>query len=122
MSKAAIHGRKAALMFSLGVFSGSMFWATMAMLGVSAALIGYSRFIIAIRIFGSLYLWWLAFKSGHNALATALPVVSDRRAPQHRRASTRVARCSISPIRRPFSYGFRSLRCRRTVPVRPTVR
>jgi threonine/homoserine/homoserine lactone efflux protein len=70
MSLAASHGRKAALMFALGVISGSMFWAMVATLGVSAALIAYSRFIIALKIFGGLYLLWLAFKSGRNALAT----------------------------------------------------
>lgn len=71
MSIAASHGRKAALMFALGVISGSMFWATVATLGVSAALIAYSQFIIAVKIFGGLYLLWLAFKSGRNALASA---------------------------------------------------
>src|SRR5260370_2938737 len=71
MSIAASHGRKAALMFALGVISGSMCWATVATLGVSAALIAYSQFIIAVKIFGGLYLLWLAFKSGRNALATA---------------------------------------------------
>jgi len=71
MSIAASHGRKAAMMFALGVISGSMFWATVASLGVSAALIAYSQFIIAIKIFGGLYLLWLAFKSGRNALSKA---------------------------------------------------
>jgi threonine/homoserine/homoserine lactone efflux protein len=72
VSIAASHGRKAALTFALGVVSGSMFWATVATLGVSAALIAYSQFIIAIKIFGGLYLLWLAFKSGRNAFATAV--------------------------------------------------
>ncbi|RKU04701.1 lysine transporter LysE [Burkholderia sp. Nafp2/4-1b] len=71
MSIAANHGRKAALTFSLGVLSGSMFWATVAMLGVSAALIACSQFIIAVRIFGGLYLLWLAFKSARSALDCA---------------------------------------------------
>jgi threonine/homoserine/homoserine lactone efflux protein len=48
-----------------------MFWAKVAALGVSAALIAYSQFILAIKIFGGLYLLWLAFKSGRSALATA---------------------------------------------------
>ena len=71
MATAANHGRKAALVFALGVVSGSMLWATVATLGVSAALIAYSQFIIAVKIFGGLYLLWLAFKSGRNAVATA---------------------------------------------------
>jgi len=72
ISIAASHGRKAALMFALGVISGSMFWATVAALGVSAALIAWSQFIIAVKVFGGLYLLWLAFKSGRNALSTSI--------------------------------------------------
>jgi hypothetical protein len=64
MSIGANHGRKAALAFALGVISGSMFWAAVASLGVSAALVAWSQFIIAAKIFGGLYLLWLAFKSG----------------------------------------------------------
>lgn len=71
MSIAANNGRKAALAFALGVISGSMFWATVAMLGISAALVAYSHFIVVIKIFGGLYLLWLAFKSGRTALAKA---------------------------------------------------
>jgi threonine/homoserine/homoserine lactone efflux protein len=82
MSIAASHGRKAAMMFALGVISGSMFWATVATLGVSAALIAYSQFVIAVKIFGGLYLLWLAFKSGRNALATAAAsVLKEEQAP-----------------------------------------
>lgn len=69
MSIAANQGRKSALAFALGVISGSMFWATVAALGISAALIAYSQFIVGIKIFGGLYLLWLAFKSGRTALA-----------------------------------------------------
>ncbi len=69
MSIAANSGRKAALAFALGVISGSMFWATVATVGISAALIAYSRFIVAIKVFGGLYLLWLAYKSGRSALA-----------------------------------------------------
>ncbi|MFC0401664.1 LysE family translocator [Paraburkholderia rhizosphaerae] len=69
ISTAAHYGRKAALAFSLGVISGSMFWATVAARGVSAALVAWSQFIIAVKIFGGLYLLWLAFKSGRTALS-----------------------------------------------------
>lgn len=82
VSMAASHGRKAALALALGVISGSMFWATVATLGVSSVLVAYSQFIIAVKIFGGLYLLWLAFKSGRNALATAAAsVVEVERAP-----------------------------------------
>ncbi|SAL04425.1 lysine exporter protein LysE/YggA [Caballeronia arationis] len=77
MSIAANHGRRAGLIFALGVISGSMFWAMVATLGVSAALIAYSQFIIAVKIFGGLYLLWLAFKSGRRALETATASVME---------------------------------------------
>lgn len=69
MSVAANHGRKAALAFALGVISGSMFWATIATLGVSAALLAWSKLLVAIKLFGGVYLLWLAFKSGRTALS-----------------------------------------------------
>lgn len=72
MSIAANEGRKAALAFAAGVISGSMFWATVATVGISAALIAYSEFIVAIKITGGLYLLWLAFKSGRAALSTSV--------------------------------------------------
>lgn len=71
MSIAANHGRKSALAFALGVISGSMFWATVAALGVSAALVAWSNLVVAIKLFGGAYLLWLAFKSGRNAFASS---------------------------------------------------
>lgn len=77
MSIAANHGRKSALVFATGVISGSMFWATVATVGISAALIAYSNFIVAIKIFGGLYLLWLAYKSGRRALSTSIAASSN---------------------------------------------
>jgi threonine/homoserine/homoserine lactone efflux protein len=68
MSIAANNGRQSALAFALGVISGSMFWASVATAGVSAALLAWSHFLVAIKIFGGVYLLWLAFKSGRTAL------------------------------------------------------
>ncbi|MCA8095122.1 LysE family translocator [Burkholderia anthina] len=67
MSVAANHGRKAALVFALGVISGSMCWAMVAALGVSAALLAWSKLLVAIKLFGGVYLLWLAFKSARTA-------------------------------------------------------
>ncbi|BET11089.1 LysE family translocator [Pandoraea sputorum] len=68
MSIAANHGRRPALTFALGVMSGSLFWATVAMLGISATLLAYAQFLVALKLFGGAYLLWLAFKSGRAAL------------------------------------------------------
>lgn len=93
MSIAATQGRHAALAFAFGVISGSMFWATVATVGIAAALLAYSQFLFAIKIFGGLYLLWLAFKSGRTAfrrtaLAPAAETSSkaDRPRPQALRA------------------------------------
>lgn len=76
MSIAANSGRKAALAFVTGVMSGSMFWATVATVGISAALMAYSQFLVAIKIFGGLYLLWLAYKSGRMALSHSIAASS----------------------------------------------
>ena len=72
MSIAANNGRKAALAFALGVISGSMFWAAVATVGIAAALIAYSRFLVAVKVFGGLYLLWLAYKSARTAFSTSM--------------------------------------------------
>ncbi len=82
MSIAANRGRKAALAFALGVISGSMFWATVAAVGISAVLVAYSHFIVAVKIFGGLYLLWLAFKSGRTALASTVAPASKAGRPE----------------------------------------
>lgn len=84
LSIAASHGRRPALTFALGVMSGSLFWAMVAMLGISATLLAYSQFLIAIKLFGGAYLLWLAFKSGRAALRSAqasnfVPIDDDGR-------------------------------------------
>ncbi|HTH60744.1 MAG TPA: LysE family translocator [Paraburkholderia sp.] len=67
MSVAANRGRRAASVFALGVVSGSMCWATVAALGLSAALIACAQLLVAIKIAGGLYLLWLALKSARAA-------------------------------------------------------
>ncbi|SAL16756.1 LysE family translocator [Caballeronia humi] len=68
MSIAATSGRKAALTFAAGVVSGSFFWATLATLGLSATLLAWSGFLVVVKVFGGVYLLWLAFRSGKSAL------------------------------------------------------
>jgi threonine/homoserine/homoserine lactone efflux protein len=67
MSIAANRGRRAASTFALGVVSGSMFWATVTTLGLSAALVACAQLLVAIKIAGGLYLLWLGFKSARAA-------------------------------------------------------
>jgi threonine/homoserine/homoserine lactone efflux protein len=79
MSIAATRGRKAAMAFALGVISGSMFWAALAAIGLSAILSAWAHFIIALKLFGGGYLLYLSFKSGRAALKKTSEVRSTAR-------------------------------------------
>jgi threonine/homoserine/homoserine lactone efflux protein len=67
-------GRQAGLTLAAGVVTASIFWGTMAATGVSALLTRYAHALIVLKVFGGLYLLFLAFKAGRAAL------MSDERA------------------------------------------
>jgi threonine/homoserine/homoserine lactone efflux protein len=77
MGVAMHNGRRAALMLAAGVVSGSIFWGAMAATGVSAVLTRYAEALVLLKIFGGLYLLYLAFKAGKASLA------SDAKAAAH---------------------------------------
>ncbi|MBB5420087.1 LysE family translocator [Paraburkholderia atlantica] len=79
MSLAMSAGRRAALVFALGVVTGSFSWALLASLGLSAVLATYSECLVAIRIAGGLYLLWLGYKSARSALSAGKPAASAAR-------------------------------------------
>ncbi|MFY0596148.1 MAG: LysE family transporter [Cognatishimia sp.] len=54
---------------ALGVASGSFTWAILTVFGLSALLATYASALIFIKIFGGLYLLWLAYKSFKSALS-----------------------------------------------------
>lgn len=76
MGVAMHNGRRAALILAAGVVSGSIFWGAMAATGVSAILTRYAEALIVLKIFGGLYLLYLAFKAGKAALASGDQAVS----------------------------------------------
>jgi threonine/homoserine/homoserine lactone efflux protein len=76
-----------------------MFWAAVATLGISAALIAYPHFIVAVKIFGGLYLLWLAFKSGRTALTTA--VATSPKAERPERLTSLYARGAMLHLTNP---------------------
>lgn len=82
MSIATSAGRKSAFAFAAGVVSGSCFWAVTAALGLSAALVAFSGFMIGLKVFGGLYLLWLAFKSGRSAVVGEPVRAADAGAPE----------------------------------------
>ncbi|SDV46892.1 LysE family translocator [Chitinasiproducens palmae] len=83
MSIAGTAGRRAALAFAAGVMSGSFVWAVLATLGLSATLAAYPGFLAGVKLFGGVYLLWLAIKSARSALrrptsAATTPVVTPQ--------------------------------------------
>lgn len=60
-------GRASGIALALGVAFGSFVWALLTVIGLSALLAAYSSALFAIKIFGGLYLLWLAYKSFKSA-------------------------------------------------------
>lgn len=60
-------GRKSGLALALGVASGSFTWALLTVFGLSAILATYASALVLIKVFGGIYLLWLAYKSFKSA-------------------------------------------------------
>ena len=73
MAVAMKHGRRAGLVFALGVVGGSATWGAFVALGLTSILLRYEPFAVAIRWFGGAYLLWLAARSARAAIAPAAP-------------------------------------------------
>lgn len=62
-------GRKPGIALALGVAVGSFTWALFTAIGLSALLATYAAALIVIKVFGGLYLLWLAYKAFRSALS-----------------------------------------------------
>lgn len=71
MGTAMAQGRRPALTLALGVIGGSMTWAGLASLGLTALLATHAGTLSAVRIAGGCYLLWLAVKAAKAAGQTA---------------------------------------------------
>jgi threonine/homoserine/homoserine lactone efflux protein len=60
-------GRKAGTALALGVSFGSLTWALLTAFGLSVLLLTYAYALTAIKIFGGIYLLWLAYKAFKSA-------------------------------------------------------
>ena len=76
MGVAMNHGRRAGLALAAGVISGSLFWGLSAATGVSALLARYAEALTVLKIFGGLYLLYLAVRAARSAL-TSNPATSS---------------------------------------------
>jgi threonine/homoserine/homoserine lactone efflux protein len=68
MGVAMEQGRRAALALAAGVVTCSVFWGVMAATGISAVLARYAEALVVLKVFGGLYLLFLALKAGRAAL------------------------------------------------------
>ena len=71
MSNAAIamsRGRKTSLIYGAGLSTGLVFWGIVAASGFGVILQSSVHLLMALKIFGGLYLIWLAFLSGREAI------------------------------------------------------
>lgn len=62
-------GRRSGIALAVGVAIGSFSWAVLTVAGLSALLGAYASALYAIKIFGGLYLLWLAYKAFRSAAA-----------------------------------------------------
>jgi threonine/homoserine/homoserine lactone efflux protein len=67
MGTAISQGRRAGLIIALGIFCGSLTWATSAALGLAALLRTYAVALEIMKILGGLYLIYLAWKAYKSA-------------------------------------------------------
>ncbi|MEM9552051.1 MAG: LysE family translocator [Pseudomonadota bacterium] len=71
ISNAAVamsHGRRTSLIYGTGLSFGLVFWGLVAASGMGAVLQGSLYVLMALKIFGGLYLLWLAWQSARSAL------------------------------------------------------
>lgn len=63
-------GRSSGVALAVGVATGSLLWAMLTVLGLSALLSVYATTLTIIKIAGGLYLLWLAYKALKSAAST----------------------------------------------------
>ena len=73
MALAAGEGRSRAVPFAAGIVAGSMIWGVIAALGLVGALMALGWAFVTIKVAGSLYLGWMAWRSLRAALSPAAP-------------------------------------------------
>ncbi len=62
-------GRKSGMALAYGVSAGSFTWGILTVSGLSVIVTNYAWALSAIKIFGGLYLLWLAYKSFKSAMS-----------------------------------------------------
>ncbi len=77
--------RRSGMALAMGVAAGSLGWGGLTAAGLSGLLAAYASALIVIKVFGGLYLLWLAFKAFRSAAAShdieAKELAGGRRTP-----------------------------------------
>ena len=77
--------RTSGMALAAGVAIGTLTWATLTVFGLAALLATYASALLAIKIFGGIYLLWLAYKSLKSAMSkqdiNAMQLAGGRRTP-----------------------------------------
>ncbi len=67
-------GRRAGTALAMGVAAGTGIWASLTVMGLTALVTAYAGAVTLLKIFGALYLLWLAYKSFRSALRPDIDV------------------------------------------------
>lgn len=62
--------RASGMALAMGVATGSFTWALLTVFGLAAILATYASALLVIKVFGGLYLLWLAYKSFKSAVSS----------------------------------------------------
>ena len=62
--------RSSGIALAFGVATGTLTWAILTAVGLSALMATYASALVAIKIFGGLYLLWLAYKAFRSAASS----------------------------------------------------
>ena len=77
--------RSSGIALAVGVATGSFTWALLTVFGLAAILATYASALFIIKVFGGLYLLWLAYKSFKSAMSShdieAAELAGGRRTP-----------------------------------------
>ena len=60
-------GRPSGLALAMGVATGSMIWATLTAVGLTAVIASFAALLTVIKVIGGLFLLWLAYKAFRSA-------------------------------------------------------
>ncbi len=73
MTIAMNRGRKAGIIFGLGIVTGSITWAFLAFFGVAKLLSENSSALVILKVIGGSYLLWMAYKAFKSARSKTSP-------------------------------------------------